>query len=137
MEIRRATAADVPAVLDLWARARSSHATTPDTPEALNRLLADAPRALIVAGDGDEIVGAVIAGWDGRRGNLYRLAVDPRHRRQGVARALVAAAEAELRVRGAHRITVLVAHDDEVAAAIWTAAGYAFDDEVGRFVRNV
>jgi ribosomal protein S18 acetylase RimI-like enzyme len=137
MEIRCASAADIPAVLELWARSRSAHATTPDTPESLTRLLADAPRGLLVAEIGGAIAGVVIAGWDGWRGNLYRLAVDPAHRRKGVGRALVVAAEAELRARGAGRITALVAHDDEVAAALWRATGYAFDTEIGRFVRSL
>jgi hypothetical protein len=36
-------------VLALWARARSLHASTPDTPETLKRLLATDRGALLVA----------------------------------------------------------------------------------------
>jgi ribosomal protein S18 acetylase RimI-like enzyme len=66
------------------------------------------PEALIAAESEDEIVGSVIAGFDGWRGNLYRLAVHPKLRRQGLARALVAEAEGRLAARGAKRITALV-----------------------------
>ena len=39
------------------------------------------------------IVGALIAAWDGWRGNMYRLAVDKGHRREGIGLALTRAGE--------------------------------------------
>src|SRR4051794_18816618 len=83
--IRPATAADIPDVLELWSQARSPNASTPDTPESLEALLGASPGALLVAEEPeDNIVGALIAGWDGWRGNMYRLAVHPERRRQGI-----------------------------------------------------
>jgi len=136
--VRAARADDVAAVLALWARARSAAASTPDTPEALARLLATGPGALLVAEDGagGEIIGALVAAWDGWRGNMYRLAVDPPHRRRGVATALVRAGEERLRALGARRITVLVAHEEAEAVGLWVAAGYALDAAIARFVRQ-
>jgi ribosomal protein S18 acetylase RimI-like enzyme len=129
----------VGAVLALWARARSAAATTPDTPEALERLLAVGPGALLVAehGQGGAIVGTLVAAWDGWRGNMYRLAVDPAHRRRGIALALVRAGERHLLAQGARRVSALVAHDEADAVGLWAAAGYARDEEIARFVRNL
>src|SRR3954462_4271909 len=135
--VRAAGPGDVPAVLALWARARSANASTPDTPEALERLLADNPGALIVAERAGAIVGGVVAAWDGWRGNVYRLAVDRGHRRRGVGLALVRAGEAHLAARGARRVTALVAHEEADAVGLWEAAGYARDATIARFVRNL
>jgi ribosomal protein S18 acetylase RimI-like enzyme len=129
--IRNATRADFPAVLALWDEARSGHAETPDTLEALERL---ADGALLVYDDG-EIVGAVIAAFDGWRANMYRLAVKPDRRRTGIARALVQAGEARLKQQGAPKVTALVGRGDEQAEALWRAAGYKDDVEIGRWVR--
>lgn len=128
---------DIPAVLELWAQARSEHASSGDRGEDLERLLDDSPAALLVAELDGAIVGALIAAWDGWRGNLYRLAVADRHRREGIARALVDAGERYLRQRGARRVTALVAFDDERAGGFWDAAGYPLDGEIGRRVRNI
>jgi ribosomal protein S18 acetylase RimI-like enzyme len=68
---------------------------------------------------------------------MYRLAVNPGHRRRGVALALVREGERRLRATGIVRITALVAHDDGVACGLWAAAGYELDREIGRFVRNL
>ncbi len=136
-EVRLCERDDVAAVLDLWADARSGHASTPDRPDDVERLIADSPAALLVAEQGGEIVGALIAAWDGWRGNMYRLAVRDGHRREGIGLALARAGEDRLQRRGARRVTALVAFDDEIASGFWDSAGYPLDREIGRRVRNL
>jgi ribosomal protein S18 acetylase RimI-like enzyme len=123
--------------LDLWDQARSEHASTPDRLDDVERLVGDSTAALLVAERDGEIVGALIAGWDGWRGNMYRLAVRDDQRRQGIGLALTRAGEDYLRERGAGRVTALVAYDDEVAGGFWESAGYPLDREIGRRVRNL
>ena len=134
-QIRPATDADVTAVLGLWAEAASPHASMPNEPEAVERLLEH--EALLLAEQDGSLVGVLIAAWDGWRGNMYRLAVHPEHRREGVARALVESGEETLRSRGARRVTALVAREDAAARALWLELGYEDDHAIGRFVRNL
>ena len=135
-EVRAATNADVDAVLAVWAEARSRAAQTPDDPAVVQQLLDRDPGALLVAESGGEVVGVLIAGWDGWRGNVYRLAVLPAHRRQGIARELVEAGHERLRAHGAHRVTALVGGEEGVAHRLWRAVGYQRDEFMHRFVRN-
>lgn len=135
--VRTATIADVCRVLALWRHSRSIVATTPDTEEALRALLERDPDALIVAEVDGEVVGSLIAAWDGWRGDMYRLAVAPEHRRRGIGSALVKAGEARLRALGARRVTALVGESDARAAAFWSANGYPRDDATVRHVRNL
>jgi ribosomal protein S18 acetylase RimI-like enzyme len=135
--VRQCQQADASAVLDLWAQARSEHASTPDRIDDVERLVAESPAALLVAERDREIVGALIAAWDGWRGNMYRLVVRDGHRRQGIGLALTRAGEEYLRGCGARRITALVAFDDERAGAFWESAGYPRDRVMGRRVRNL
>ena len=131
---RIATRDDFEAVLALWDEARSGHAETEDTLEALERLQHG---ALLVHEEDGEIVGALIAAFDGWRGNLYRLAVATTHRRHGIARALVAAGEERLQEQGAPKVTALVGRGDTQAEGLWRAAGYKDDVEIGRWVRSL
>ena len=136
--IRAAAEADVDAVLSVWAWSRSTAARTPDDEQVVGRLLERDPGALLVAEDDDgEVVGALIAGWDGWRGNVYRLAVLPSHRREGVASALVEAGHERLQALGARRVTALVGGDEGAAHKLWRAVGYHRDEFVHRFVRNL
>lgn len=124
-------------MLALWNEGRSEHASIPDRIEDLEGVVASSPAALLVAEESGVIVGALIAAWDGWRGNMYRLAVKDTHRRTGVATALTRAGEDYLRGRGARRVTALVAHDDDVAGTFWDSRGYPLDPLIGRRVRNI
>jgi ribosomal protein S18 acetylase RimI-like enzyme len=137
VKVRRCEKADVRAVLALWTEARSERASTPDRIEDVERLVDDSPAALLVAERDGEIVGALIAAWDGWRGNMYRLAVRDGQRREGIGLALTRAGEDYLRQRGARRVSALVAFGDEAAAGFWDSAGYLVDSEIGRRVRNL
>ncbi|KIX77279.1 GCN5 family acetyltransferase, partial [Streptomyces sp. MBRL 10] len=91
LHIGPASAADLSAVLDFWKSAAEGTSIS-DDPAGVEGLLARDPQALLLARRGGELVGTVIAGFDGWRCHLYRLAVHPGFRRQGIASALLAAA---------------------------------------------
>jgi len=74
---------------------------------------------VIVAEHDRQIVGSIIAGWNGWRGSLYRLAVHPTVKRRGLATELVRHAVLTLRSRGAVRIDAFVVAADDDAVAFW------------------
>jgi len=135
--VRAGRPQEASAILELWLQARSEHATTADRLEDVQRLLSGTLGSLLVADADGLIIGALIAAWDGWRGNMYRLAVRAEHRRRGIGLALVRTGEEHLRRQGARRVTALVGYGDEAAAAFWEFAGYPQDCEIGRRVRNL
>jgi ribosomal protein S18 acetylase RimI-like enzyme len=124
-------------VLGIWSRARSSSARTPDDEDVVGRLIAHDHSSLLVAQVDGRVVGALAIAWDGWRGHMYRLAVLPEHRRQGIATCLVDAGHEQLAARGARRVTAIVGRDEQPAGALWRAAGYEADDSVQYFARNL
>jgi ribosomal protein S18 acetylase RimI-like enzyme len=136
LSIRTGTREDIDGVLDVWARAGANGAL-PDTPAALRALIDWNGDALVVAELDGELVGTLIAAWDGWRGNMYRLAVLPEHQQKGIAARLVEAARKRLYEQGARRVTALVREGDERATATWRSTGYGRDEDVARFVRNL
>jgi ribosomal protein S18 acetylase RimI-like enzyme len=104
IEIRPCRLEECAAVLAMWARAGAIPSPT-DSLEEVNRLVREHADSLVVAIRQGSIVGSIIGGWDGWRGNIYRLAVAPEARRAGLARRLVDAAERMLVSKGARRIS--------------------------------
>jgi ribosomal protein S18 acetylase RimI-like enzyme len=133
-QIRPAVAADIPAVLAFWRLAAAP--TSTDTGEALGALLARDPGALIVAEESGAVVGSVIAGWDGWRGSIYRLAVAPAHRRQGLGGQLLAAAERRLAASGAHRLHAIVVGSESGAVSFWESTDWEHQDGQRRFTKG-
>jgi ribosomal protein S18 acetylase RimI-like enzyme len=133
--LRSAEGADVPAVLAFWRVAAEDAQRPIDTPGGLATLHLRDPDALILAVDGARILGTVIAGWDGWRCHLYRLAVAPGRRREGIGRALITAAEERFRILGGGRVDAMVLDDDDRAQRIWQACGYRRQEEWSRWVK--
>ena len=134
LQIRPAALDDVTNVLAFWTLATEEPSSTDDA-ASVGALIEQAPTALLLAFDDGTLVGSVIAGWDGWRGSMYRLAVAPEHRRRRVATALVAAAEDSLRVRGAKRLHLIVTSRGGPAQTFWESAGYARTEQ-SRFVKT-
>jgi ribosomal protein S18 acetylase RimI-like enzyme len=134
--IRNCRPNEIEAVLELWRQAEATPSVTDNAAE-LGRAVREGPAQVLVAEVGGRLVGSIIGTFDGWRGNIYRLAVDPSVRRQGIARALVAEVEKRLARQGARRITALVEKANVRGMAFWEAAGYAMDERIVRRVRNL
>lgn len=136
-DLRTASADDAGKLLDLWRDAAENDGRPTDTRAAVLALIERDPAALIVAEHDGELVGSVIAGWDGWRYHLYRLAVHPGWRRRGVASALLDAAEARFAQLGGKRADAMVLAGNELGQRLWRARGYRQQDDWRRWIREL
>lgn len=134
MRIRGFELDDHAAAAELW-RA-SDHMSVPPR-EELDRVLAQAPELVLVAEDDGRLVGVVVGTDDGRRGWIFRLAVAPDRRREGIGEALVDEVERRLVDRGAVHIRLLVVGANATARRFWEAAGYEPFEDVVMYVKDV
>ena len=133
--VRLASVSDIAAVLAFWQVAAQDAHRPADSREALERLLERDAEALLLAEEDGYLVGSVIAGWDGWRCHLYRLAVHPQRRRQGIGTALLDRAEQRFRSLGGTRADAMVLEDNELAHQAWRATGYSLQPEWARWVK--
>lgn len=95
-----------------------------DDDDSLARFHARNPGLLLLAEEDAHLVGSALAGWDGRRGWLYHVAVHRDERRRGIGRALVAETESRLRALGCPKLNLLVWDDNTWAMRFWESLGY-------------
>jgi ribosomal protein S18 acetylase RimI-like enzyme len=128
---------ELAAVLRLWEEADVTPASVTDSIEGLTRLIQEPGAVLLVATIDGRIIGSVIGGWDGWRGNIYRIAVTPEYRRRGVARRLVEEISSALFDKGADRLSALVEHEHPWAIGFWESLrdlGYENDPRFARYI---
>lgn len=106
-----------------------------DSPEGIRRFLRHNPGLSFVAvtpeeGPAGGVLGAVLAGSDGRRGYLHHLAVAPQRRRQGIGAALVAAATDALRRQGIEKCHLFVIADNDLGGNFWRNRGWQRRDDL-------
>jgi ribosomal protein S18 acetylase RimI-like enzyme len=143
--IRRATPTDIPTLGRLGASlVRAHHAFDPqrflaESPETASRYgsflgtqLDDSDVAILVAEQEGVVIGYVygaMEGYDymslrGPAGALHDIVVDPDHRSKGVGRMLLDAAMAFLKTRGAPRVVLSTAAQNETAQRLFEQAGF-------------
>lgn len=124
-------------ILDFWVQNAENGSRPTDTADAIRTLVEKDPEALILAVDNDEIVGTIIAGWNGWRSGLYRLAVREDKRSQGIGRLLVERALERFIALGVSRVDAMVLDDNETAHSAWASYGFTRQNNWSRWVKNL
>ncbi len=134
MHVRSLRHDDIEVALALWARTENLGSVSRAEVE---QVLAHDPGLVLVAEHGGELVGVVLGTYDGRRGWIQRLAVDPDARRGGIGRALVAELEQRLVDRGCRQVNLLVYHENRDGRAFWASVGYEGTDRIALYRRRL
>jgi ribosomal protein S18 acetylase RimI-like enzyme len=127
--IRPYEPADEDAVVALWERCGLLRPWN-DPRRDIARKATVQPELFLVVTSGSVIAGTAMFGYDGHRGWVNYLAVEPSSRRQGIAIALMREGERLLRDRGCPKVSLQVRSGNTDAVAFYEAIGYARDDVV-------
>ena len=131
MKIRKMLISDYEQVLKLWLSCKGMGLNDlDDSREGIERFLARNPETCFVAEDAGEIVGAVLAGNDGRRGYIYHTATAPAHRKHGIGKKLVLAAMDALKAEGINKTALVVFSRNEEGNAFWEKLGFSVRDDL-------
>lgn len=116
---------EYPEIYHLWQNAGNGiHLRRSDEPSEMAKKVQRDPDLFLVAVQDGKIVGAVLGGFDGRRGLVYHLAVDPALRRLGIGRRLMAELERRLRQKGCIRYYLLVTPENHEAMRFYETLGW-------------
>jgi|SRR6185295_15038222 len=114
----------------LWQEAFPDDQPWNSAASAIPAKLAFQPDLFVVALDGNRVIGSVMAGYDGHRGWVNRIAVLRSHGGQGVGSALMREAETRLRTMGCAKINLQVRASNATAAEFYTRLGYSVEDRI-------
>jgi ribosomal protein S18 acetylase RimI-like enzyme len=122
--------ADERAVIALWNAVLPDSAPHNDPATSIRQKLA-VERSLFLVADLDEtVVGTVMGGYDGHRGWIYSVAVDPGHRRCGIGAALLRRLEADLKARGCLKVNLQVRAANTQVIAFYESLGFVVEPHI-------
>jgi ribosomal protein S18 acetylase RimI-like enzyme len=124
---------DVAEVIALWQRCGSTRPWNDPAADIALARRGDNSTVLIGRCDG-ALVASVMVGYDGHRGWVYYVTVDPDQRYLNFGRAIMNAAEAWLRERGILKLQLMVRKDNVQVHAFYRSIGY-YNQETVTFAK--
>jgi len=129
LEVRRFAEADRAAVITLWETCDLLRPWN-DPNRDIDRKIARDPYGFLIGESGGRIVAAAMVGYDGHRGWINYLAVDPAVGGSGIGRTMMEAAENHLLELGCPKINIQVRGSNADAIAFYEGIGFSPDDVV-------
>jgi len=129
MRIRSFQPADAEAAIALWERCGLTRPWN-DPRKDIARKLRVQPELFLVGEIDGRIVATAMAGYEGHRGWVNYLAIEPAAQRSGLGRALMTEIERSLLDRGCPKLNVQVRATNASAVEFYRSLGYALDDVV-------
>ena len=127
MKIRSYQLKDQKSVISLWERCNLTRPWN-DPQKDISRKLEVNPELFLVGTIGDKIVASIMVGYEGHRGWINYLAVDPDYQQKGYGRLLMEMAEYKLDELGCPKINLQIRKDNLQAIEFYKALGYLVDD---------
>ena len=129
MDIRSFMIEDEKAVIELWQKCDLMRPQNNPRSDIARKLKVNPELFLVGILDG-KIIATAMGGYEGHRGWVNYLAVEPAHQRKGFGRQLMAATEKGLLTLGCPKINLQVRNGNKAALEFYSRIGYKIDDVV-------
>lgn len=131
MNIRKMTIDDYQKVYSLWMSCTGMGLNSlDDSKEGIQKFLERNPETCFVAENKTEILGAIMAGNDGRRGYIYHTSVNPEFQGKGIGSELATAAIKALERCGINKVALVVFGRNRAGNAFWEKQGFSARDDL-------
>lgn len=125
---------DYDGVISLWMTIRGfGIRSIDDSREGIERFLLRNPNTSIVAQLGDEIVGSILCGHDGRQACFYHVCVKQELRRHGIGKAMAITAMEQLRKEHINKITLIAFKSNEEGNSFWQRVNWSLRDDINTY----
>jgi len=129
MTIRAYRPNDEGAVIDLWQKCNLTRPQNNPKRDIERKLMVNSGLFLVGEVNG-KLVATVMGGYEGHRGWVNYLGVDPDYQKCGLGKQIMEAVEKKLQAMGCPKINLQVRVDNGVAIGFYESIGYSKDDVI-------
>tara|TARA_B100001123_G_scaffold184440_1_gene211055 strand:+ start:59 stop:553 length:495 start_codon:yes stop_codon:yes gene_type:complete len=129
MKFRSYSVQDRDQAISLWQRVLPDDQPHNEASRVIDAKLA-VDAMLFIAEDNGTIIASAMAGYDGHRGWLYSVAVDPQHRRKGIGRELVETVVQEVKCIGCIKVNLQVRSTNSQVVEFYESLGFTVEERI-------
>jgi len=112
MKIENFTMKNYDNIIGLWRKAGISVGST-DSENEIKKMLTLNPNLFLICKVNNKVIAVVMGGFDGRRGYVHHLAVDPLHQKKGYGKMIMDELINRFRKIGVHKIHLFIEKDNQ------------------------
>jgi len=116
-------------VIELWKKTGISVSSS-DTKEELEKMYNLNPQLFLLGKIKEKVVGVVMGGFDGRRGYLHHLAIDPEYQKKGYGRLMVDNLITKFRKLGVHKVHLFIEKNNKEVVKFYQNLGWKIRDDL-------
>ena len=117
-------------VISLWNKVFGYEADHNASQLVIDKKLEFGDGLFFIALNKQDVVGTIMAGYDGHRGWIYSIAVSPICQKQGIGSSLLAFAERKLSELGCMKINLQIVEGNEVVENFYLSNGYQTEKRI-------
>ena len=116
-------------IIKLWRKAGVNVGST-DTREEIQRMLKRNPNLFLIGRVDKKIIGVVMGGFDGRRGYIHHLAVDPEYQKRGYGKLLMQELIIRFHQDRIHKVHLFIEKDNKKVIDFYRNLGWDIRDDL-------
>ncbi len=104
-----------------------------DSREGVERFIRRNPTTSMVAFYGEELIGGILCGHDGRRACLYHVCVKECYRKHGIGQKMVKECLEALKAEHINKVNLIAFKKNEVGNRFWRGLGWTYREDVNYY----
>lgn len=116
-------------VIELWRKTGISVGST-DTKEELKRMVERNPHLFLIGKKDEKVIGAVMGGFDGRRGYVHHLAVHPNYQKKGYGKMIIDELMKRFRKMRVHKVHLFIEKYNKEVVKFYQNLGWDIRDDL-------
>lgn len=135
MKVKKIKSSDLPALFKLWKRAGLSVNNDMSREQKECWMMIELnPTSCLALWEGKKIIGSVFGTFNGRRGWIYHLAVDPKYQNKGYGKLLLNTVEKALKEKGATKILLWINYFNKKISSFYEKNGFSILKDKGKIM---
>lgn len=118
-----------PEIVELWRKAGIGLGSS-DTKEEIALILDRNQELFLIGKEQEKIIAVVIGAFDGRRGYVHHLAVDPKYQKKGYGKDIMDDLIERFRKKGVHKIHLFIQKENKQVLDFYSRQGWEIRDDL-------